>query len=157
MIKVPGADVAALAVYPDGTAADVVLPAGRVLETLYEVIGCRCVDVVRLREGMDMWVDDEGMVAGGVSEPATRLARACGLVWQPYFGVVVVTGGADAAGDTLSLGVGDARTVREVLARPATSGGRLPGGACAECGHRHAGVEWGEICVGCSCMVRHDR
>lgn len=84
MIKVPGADVAALAVYPDGTAADVVLPAGRVLETLYEVIGCRCVDVVRLREGMDMWVDDEGMVAGGVSEPATRLARACGLVWQPY-------------------------------------------------------------------------
>lgn len=148
------AGVVALAVYPDGAVTEVALPAGRVLEALYGVIGCRCVDVVRLREGLDMWVDDEGMLAGDASEPATRLARTYGFVWQPYFGVVVVTGGADAAGDTLSLGAGDARTVRELLARPARVGGQLPGGECAGCGHRHAGVEWGEICVGCSCMIR---
>lgn len=112
-----GSDVAALAVYPDGALVDVVLPAGRVLEGLYRVIGCRCVDVVRLGEGLDMWVDDEGMINGTASGPATRLARSYGHIWQPYFGVAVVTGGADPEGNTLSLDTRKAQGLRELLAR----------------------------------------
>lgn len=92
---------------------------GWVLEGLYGVIGCRCVDVVRLVpgvRGVDMWLDDEGMFCGVVNGPATGLARVFGFRWQPYFGTVVVTGGADEAGDTVGLGDGDLALVRELLA-----------------------------------------
>jgi len=120
---------------------------------LYGVIGCRSVDVVRLGDNMDMWLDDEGMLVGKVNGPATRLARSYGFVWQPYFGVVVVTGGADRDGNTVGLDETRAAEVRGLLTGPAPAGPRLPGEVCAECGHRHAGSRWGSICVGCPCPV----
>ena len=148
-----GPSVAALVIYPDGAVVDVLLEAGRVLDGSYGVIGCRSVDVVRLGDNMDMWLDDEGMLVGKVNGPATRLARSYGFVWQPYFGVVVVTGGADREGNTVGLDETRAAEVRGLLTGPAPAGPRLPGEVCAECGHRHAGSRWGSICVGCPCPV----
>lgn len=151
VVRVSGVDVAALAVYPDGALADVTLMGGRVLEDLYGLIGCRSVDVVRLGESLDMWVDDEGMLVGAASRPATRLAREYGFVWQPYYGVAVLTGGADRDGNTLSLAAAQAAAVRDLLTMPAP--GVRPGVVCPECGHWHAGPVWGSICVGCPCPV----
>ncbi|HZM65150.1 MAG TPA: DUF3846 domain-containing protein [Nakamurella sp.] len=146
-----GRGVAALVIHPDCTLVEVLLEAGRVLEGMYGAIGCRCVDVVRLDDSMDMWVDDEGMLVGEVNRPATRLARSCGFVWQPYFGVVVVTGGADRDGNTVSLAAAQMAEVRGLLTEPPAGLGRPE--VCAECGHRHLGAEWGSICVGCPCPV----
>ncbi|MFF0818628.1 DUF3846 domain-containing protein [Rhodococcus sp. NPDC003318] len=71
---------------------------------LREAIGCRWFDVVALGPGLDMWVDDEGLV---VNEPvvnvvATLIARSYGFRWQPYAGTVVFTS-SDDEGDAVSL------------------------------------------------------
>lgn len=109
------AAVHALVIRPDGTMNDIVLAANRVLDDLYAAIDCRSVDLVRLSQTRDMWLDDEGMYAGEVNHAATRLARAHGFVWQPYFGTVVITGGADADGNSVALRPNDAQQIRELL------------------------------------------
>lgn len=91
-------------------------------------IGSRWFDCVRLAGNLDMWIDDEGMYAGGgdprivelfrrvgltvpdewedaeLNLTATMIAKLYGHVWQPYAGNVVFTGGADDEGVTLAIG-----------------------------------------------------
>lgn len=94
----------ALLLCPDGDLRPIDFPDGvDHLKIMYEAIGCSSVDVVALTTGIDMWLDDEGMVAREINLPATLLARRFGWVNQPYFGPVLLTGGADTAGDTLPL------------------------------------------------------
>lgn len=66
------------------------------------------VDVVRLNDTLDMWVNEEGLF----TEPLNPLASAIAAVYsarsrtprQPYFyGTVVFTGGADDEGATRPL------------------------------------------------------
>lgn len=96
-----------LAVDPYGNMTRVDLPAGDAerLQALYAALDCQTVDLVRLRDDLDMWADDEGvMVAEPVANPyATYVAMRCGLPWQTYVGTVAFTGGADAEGATLPL------------------------------------------------------
>ncbi|MDV6278764.1 DUF3846 domain-containing protein [Rhodococcus erythropolis] len=75
-----------------------------VATALRAVLECRTVDVVRLAPGLDMWIDDEGLLTDGpeINRVATRIARDYGLRWQPYVGTVVFAAG-DANGEPRSL------------------------------------------------------
>jgi hypothetical protein len=95
----------ALAIHPDGTLADIALPAGgALLPALYNAIGCRAVDLVALTSTLDMWVDDEGIYQHPVNPIATALAHRHGFTWQPYHGPAVLCShnGPDTTGLTHS-------------------------------------------------------
>lgn len=91
-----------------------------------EHIGCTWFDVVRLAPDLDMWVDDEGAIfADPVMNPvASALAASAGF-GPVIFGTVVLTGGADAEGDT--VGIGEAWRDR-VLAASAVWQSAVPAG-----------------------------
>ena len=92
----------AVPVTDDTTTVNLDRSDGTVLEALYRTIGCHLVDVVRLDHGIDMWVDDEGMITSEVNRRATLLAWALGLTTQLYFGDVVFAS-SDEHGETVSL------------------------------------------------------
>lgn len=112
--EMPG--VGALLLRCDGTMQPVTLPGAPHgnREAMYAAIGCTRVDVVRLAVGLDMWIDDEGLYTQPVNAPATALARCHGFT-GPYHGPVVLTGGADAHGDTRPLTDRESRHVRAVV------------------------------------------
>ncbi len=73
------------------------------LKHLQEAVG-GFVDVVALAPGMDMWVNDEGLVIGlPINETATAIAHQHGMKHQFYVGAAVFTGGCNEEGDTLPL------------------------------------------------------
>lgn len=106
-----------LVIAPNGDVREDVLPTRDTLHGLYELIDCRLVDLVRLEAAADMWLDDEGLYAAEINHPATAVARAFGFVHQPYFGTVVITGGADDKGNTAGLLPKTAARLRALLAR----------------------------------------
>ncbi|MEU8708730.1 DUF3846 domain-containing protein [Streptomyces sp. NPDC048565] len=73
------------------------------LTVMRSVIRCERVDVVGLTSQLDMWLDDEGFYNHPVNKVATALAVRFGFRWQDYHGPVLLTGGADADGETLPL------------------------------------------------------
>jgi Domain of unknown function (DUF3846) len=73
------------------------------LRAMYRLLECSTVDVVRLADDVDMWLDDEGMYGGLVNPAATIIAGEFGFTWQPYFGHVLFLGGAGPRGDTVGL------------------------------------------------------
>lgn len=95
-------------IYTDGQYKHAYL-ADRTLPSMYEIIDCTSVDVVRLvedgpgRAGLDMWLDDDGL---GTQEPnplATALTRALmGEAWQVFHGPVILSG-VNSDGDTIAL------------------------------------------------------
>ena len=90
----------------DGTATVIELEqteAG-VGEALRAALDCRFFDVVRLGDGLDMWLDEEGLLVAEpvVNSVATRIARFHGFIWQPYVGPVVFAS-VDDEGETESL------------------------------------------------------
>lgn len=105
----------ALVVHPDGTVVDVNLKpdADNHLPLMREHIGCSLVDVVRLTEVLDMWIDDEGIYTQPVNPVATALARHYGFIWQPYHGPVLLCS-VDAQGNSIDL---DADQFRALLTR----------------------------------------
>lgn len=72
------------------------------LSTLYEAIGCRTVELVRLPHiGLSMWADDEGLF---VADPETNVLASL-IAEQPIVGTVVLTpwsDGPDSPGYTQS-------------------------------------------------------
>lgn len=62
------------------------------LGAMYTIIDCHSVDVVRLAPGIDMWIDDEGMMTSDINPLATAVARTYGWTHQPYFGTALITG-----------------------------------------------------------------
>jgi hypothetical protein len=90
-----------------------------VLADLYRMIGCRTVDVVALDDDLDMWLDDEGAYTAAPNAAATAIAQTFGFVWQPYFGTVVITGGADKDGNTLPLTEAGLRLIQTLSAAAA--------------------------------------
>lgn len=78
------------------------LTSGALLTDLYRLIGCDTVDLVPLDEGLDMWLDDEGLYNNVTPNPAaTMVAHLYGLTRQPYYGAVVFTGGIAEDGNAL--------------------------------------------------------
>jgi hypothetical protein len=101
------AAIAALRLDVEGQVSDVTVNTGADglhLKSLYRLINCRLVDVVRLTTQLDMWVDDEGAYTQPINLAAIVVARGFGFTWQPYWGTVVLTGGAGSDGETLPLG-----------------------------------------------------
>jgi uncharacterized protein DUF3846 len=83
----------AFVIHPSGEVVEVNLnPGADHLALMREHIGCRYVDVVRLTNTLDMWLDDEGLYTQPVNLPATQLARRHGYVWQDYHGPVLLCG-----------------------------------------------------------------
>ena len=80
----------ALVIDADGTLTAIKLPATNRLATMYAALRCRLVDVVRLTDKLDMWLDDEGIYNHPVNPYATEFARRFGYVYQDYYGPVLL-------------------------------------------------------------------
>lgn len=79
-----------------------------------DAIGCDVFTVVGLRDGIDVFVDDEGLVNGSpLNLPLTVLAHQLGQA-EVLFGSGVVVG-VDDDGETISLNDDQQRTVLEAL------------------------------------------
>jgi len=93
--------VTAVRVDVDGTAAVIELVGTEergVGAGLRVALDCRVFDVVRIGSGLDMWIDEEGLLVGEpvVNRVATLIAKAHGFVWQPYVGHLGGRRGGDA-------------------------------------------------------------
>lgn len=104
MTNKTNAGISVLVLTPEGEVADADLPPGDVLWALNSVLGSRYVDVVRLTDRIDMWLDDEGLCVDGaqVNVPAGVVAAAYGFIYQPYAGRVLFAE-HDDEGNTVSL------------------------------------------------------
>ncbi|WP_267468340.1 DUF3846 domain-containing protein [Nocardia farcinica] len=91
-----------LVIPPDGDMYPINLDPARALEQMYDHLDCRYVDVVRLTDRLDMWLDDEGMLRHWVNVPATSLAHLYGFTHQLYFGPVLLCS-ADPDGNSIDL------------------------------------------------------
>ncbi|MFE9007526.1 DUF3846 domain-containing protein [Streptomyces sp. NPDC007875] len=100
MTSTPGA----LLVTPEVDIVPIGLPATpeEQLTVMYSLLRCHFVDVVRLTDQMDMWLDDGGAYTQPVNKLATVLAMRFGRTSQPYYGPVMLAG-RDAKGDTVPL------------------------------------------------------
>lgn len=116
--------VTAVRVDVDGTAAVIELAGTEergVGAALRAALDCRMFDVVRIGPGLDMWIDEEGLVGEPVvNRVATLIAKAHGFVWQRFVGAVVFTS-VDDEGETQSLGEGQV----EALLTTARVGGAV--------------------------------
>lgn len=110
--------IVAYTIRTNGTGERVTLPADKILSGLQAAVD-GTVDCVALPDlGIDMWVNDEGLILGlDPNFHASLFARCAGATQPLYFGDVIFTGGPDAEGDTTSLPEG----VAEGLARLVTS------------------------------------
>lgn len=86
-----------LALTPDGELVDVTATnQGNTLAALYEAIGCDYVEVVRLPDGLDMWMDEEGALKPDAEMNLFAMAVAGSLaerfVRQAFVGTVVFAG-----------------------------------------------------------------
>lgn len=95
--------LSALKVTPGVTSA-LVLERENLATQLQTQIGCDIFDVVHLEDGIDVFVDDEGLL---VARPALNVALTV-LAHQlgsqaVLFGTGIVLGGDDASGETLGL------------------------------------------------------
>jgi hypothetical protein len=84
------------------------MPKNAILTGLYAAIGCDAVDVVRLADQLDMWIDDEGLYNSQANPLATKLAHHFQQdipprYRQPYFGTAVFLGINQNTGETLSM------------------------------------------------------
>lgn len=96
--------IVAYTIRTNGTGERVTLPAHKVLTGLQAAVD-GTVDCVHLPElGIDMWVNDEGLILGlDPNFHASLFARAAGASQPLYFGDVILTGGPDDDGDSTSL------------------------------------------------------
>ncbi|NQX18188.1 DUF3846 domain-containing protein [Rathayibacter sp. VKM Ac-2857] len=86
---------------------------------LQAAIGCHWFDVIRCEHGIDLWVDDEGMINGStLNRPATFLANLLGHP-SPVYGSAVILGGNADTGDTAPLTPEQEARVRDLLGIPA--------------------------------------
>lgn len=85
------------------------------LRDMYRLIDCHTVDVVRLADDLDMWLDDDGMYTSPVNLAATFVARLYGFNHQNYHGNALFLGGANRNGDTVGLSDKMLARLRRVL------------------------------------------
>jgi len=63
------------------------------LEELYKLLACDCVQIIHLRDGRMMWMDEEGKhKTSQINEKATALLhQAGGVPWDDVVGRVLIT------------------------------------------------------------------
>lgn len=100
----------------DGSLSELTLPTkGGTLRTLQAGVG-GTVDVVRVGNGLDMWLHDEGVFVHEVNKFATTIAwELLGGGTQAFYGPVVFTG-VDDEGDTIGLSRHDEKYLRAIVA-----------------------------------------
>lgn len=109
-------------VHPDGRVLDLPLPGATTTDGLYAAIGCRAFDLVRLEDGIDMWVDDEGAINGSdVNLAASIIANRLGKPGTVLFGSVVLAAGNED-GDTVGLSDEQAAAILRTLAPQSDDG-----------------------------------
>lgn len=88
---------------------------GPTLDALYAGIGCHTVDVISLTGGIDLWVDDEGMINGSpLNLPVTIICHVLG-VRTAIFGTGIFLAVDTDDGETASLTEEQADTVRNAI------------------------------------------
>lgn len=116
-------------IHPDAHLIDAPLPGTTTMDGLYAAIKCQSVDLVRLEDGIDMWVDDEGAINGSdVNLAASIVANRLGNPGTILFGSVVLAATNDD-GDTIGLTETQAATILRTLAPQADDG--TPAAICA--------------------------
>lgn len=100
--------VTGLRITTDGAVQKVEMPKNAILAGLHAAICCDTVDVVRLADQLDMWIDDEGLYNAQANPLATKLAHHFQhdippRYRQPYFGTAVFLGIDQNTGETLSM------------------------------------------------------
>jgi hypothetical protein len=100
--------VTGLRITVDGSVQKVEMPKNAILTGLYAAIGCDAVDVVRLADQLDMWIDDEGLYNSHANPLATKLAHHFQhdiplRYRQTYFGTAVILGINQDTGETLTM------------------------------------------------------
>ena len=91
-------------------------PGGDHLRAMYDQIGCDLVECVGLRDGLDMWVDEEGKLkdSWNLNLAATAVLQRHGVP-DLVAGTALLTGGADEEGNTLGISDEAADEVRRLL------------------------------------------
>ncbi|NNC14067.1 DUF3846 domain-containing protein [Planctomonas sp. JC2975] len=72
------------------------------LAGMYKALDCDLVDVVRLADGIDCWVDDEGLYNAGFNPVLTRMTNRTRFT-SPLLGAGLFLGVNEATGETVSL------------------------------------------------------
>jgi hypothetical protein len=89
-------------IHPDGAITTTTIPAANLGNRLRTIIDCRVFDVVALEDGIDLFVDDEGLMDGSaLNLCATVLAHQLGA-GAAIFGIAVAAS-VNAKGSTLGL------------------------------------------------------
>lgn len=89
---------------------------------LQKAIGCHWFDVIRCDQGIDLWVDDEGMVNGSdFNRSATLVANLLGYP-RPVFGNAVALASNENTGESLPLSAEQEATLRGILDVSAATG-----------------------------------
>ena len=89
-------------IHPHGTILTTTMPEENLGDTLCRTIDCRVFDVVALENGIDLFVDDEGLMdASPLNLCATVLAHQLGS-GAAIFGIAVAAS-VDAGGTTVGL------------------------------------------------------
>ena len=111
-------DFQAVRITVSGDVERISLDRAGLLQSLYGALDCRYVEVVQPTDTIRLWVDEEGLL--NRSDPnllATLVAAELGSFDQVLRGAVVVTGGADAMGNTQPLSDQDLRHLEAVVDR----------------------------------------
>ena len=72
------------------------------LQSMREAIGCGYVEVLPMSDGVECWVDEEGLYNAEFNPVLTRMANRSRYT-SPLLGAGLFLGGADATGATVSL------------------------------------------------------
>lgn len=107
----------AIRITVDGGWSAVDMPEGDTLHWLYGQIGCRYVDLVRLPDGLDMWIDDDGSFVDdgqNVNILATALNLYMGNAHPALWGTMMITR-HNGEGDTTGLDDEDVVMLNMVL------------------------------------------
>jgi hypothetical protein len=98
----PMTSIRTIEIHPDGTITTTTMLKDTLGDTLRTTIDCRVFDVVALDDGIDLFVDDEGLMDGSpLNLCATVLAHQLGA-GAAIFGIAVAAS-VDADGSTLGL------------------------------------------------------
>jgi hypothetical protein len=113
--------VTGILIKTDGTVENFEQQEGEsLLHGMYRALEVDMVELVQLTDEIGLWLDEEGLYSGQVPNLyATALGATLGFrnPWGvPLMGPVLVLGGCDDEGDTLSLSDEDAQRIRGAIA-----------------------------------------
>lgn len=109
--------IRALRIQPGGLITEHHIPADG--DEIRKLIGCRAFDIVGLEHGIDLWVDDEGLLQAEpvLNRPATILAHALGAQ-TALFGTAVALSVDLTTGEPISLTDEQVHRVQRTIGEP---------------------------------------